>query len=247
MEAHLHRRPAKPLILLLGGLCALLLLIGVMVLWPVGERGGAAVEGTPSTAAPAELAPGAASSHVGQQVYASVAGPWSRPLPVQVLSQKDVHAVVEQTRNMDASGIPALRDAALRAQDISVASNAIRALSRLGAIAGDAELQALVDDDRPRVRHEAVIALGQSGDASAVGLLTPLLESQDATLRNLALQALGRLGGGVAERHLRAVLEDPGAPALERALARDALAGGEERGTSRSASLSTRRAVPSVQ
>jgi HEAT repeat protein len=124
----------------------------------------------------------------------------------------------------DASAAPELRRLALESPDPLVSGNAIRALGRLGR-AGPADgLGALLADPRPRVRQEAVVALGASRDPAAVPLLEPLArDAADPTLRALALQALGRIGDQRARRHRESVLQDPRANETDRAFAKAAL------------------------
>jgi HEAT repeat protein len=116
---------------------------------------------------------------------------------------EDVQRVVGFCTAAERSQLPGLRRAALESPDPLVVGNALRALGRLRAVAGDAELVALLDDPRARVRHETIVALGHSGEASAVPRLAPVLEGEDPAARQLALQALGRLDDPAA----RAVLE----------------------------------------
>jgi HEAT repeat protein len=135
----------------------------------------------------------------------------------------EVRAVRRYCRSAEHDDVDTLRHAATQSSDPLVAGNAMRALGRLGAFAGDAELEAMLADERQRVRQEAVIALGQSGSPSAVERLLPLLEEDDPMLRPLVLQALGRLGGDKARAVLERVLADESATAADRALARAGL------------------------
>ncbi len=142
---------------------------------------------------------------------------------MQATTPADVRTVRRFCRAADHDDVDALRDAATRSADPLVAGNAMRALGRLGEFAGDAELEALLADDRQRVRQEAVIALGKSGSPAAVEQLLPLLDDGDPMLRPLVLQALGRLGGDEARAVLEGVLADETATEAERALARAGL------------------------
>ncbi len=149
------------------------------------------------------------------------------PFPVmQATTPAEVRTVTRFCRAAQQSDVDALRYAATRSPDPLVVGNALRALGRLGAFAGDAELEALLTDERQRVRQEAVIALGYSGSASAVERLAPLAEERDPLLRPLVLQALGRLGGEHARIVLESVLSDERSSEAERALAREGLARG---------------------
>jgi HEAT repeats len=115
----------------------------------------------------------------------------------------------------------ALREVALRTGDSLGASNAVRALGRLRAVAADPELPALVHDPRERVRHETILALGGSGDAPVAATLVPLTRDADPKVRLAALHALGRIGGPVARDVARDVLASPSASREEKAFARN--------------------------
>ena len=104
-----------------------------------------------------------------------------------------------------------------------IVGNAVRALGRLRAVAGDAALLALLSDDRMRVRQELVIALGVSGERHSVKALADVLETADAGLRPLVIQALGRLGGDRARSILERVIQDDAATDTNRVFAREAL------------------------
>ncbi len=146
---------------------------------------------------------------------------------MQATTPADVRTVTRFCRKAGEGDVAALRYAATKSADPLVVGNALRALGRLGAFAGDAELEALLTDERQRVRQEAVIALGYSGSgAAAVEQLVPLVEERDPMLRPLVLQALGRLGGEQARDVLKSVLSDERSSEAERALAREGLARG---------------------
>jgi len=117
----------------------------------------------------------------------------------------------------DSAAIPRLQELAASA-DPAVAGNAVRALGRLQALDVAAVAGAL-RDARPRVRHEAIAALGQSGNAAAAPLLLPLLASGDGQARLLAISALAQLGATDA---LRRLVEDPATDPATRAFARAA-------------------------
>lgn len=121
----------------------------------------------------------------------------------EVRSMADVHRLREQTRAADAGALPELRRLALTVPDAIVAAEAIEALGRLGALAADAELLALADDERPRVRQAVVLGLGHPGADLGIGLLRRLAVGADADLRPLAIAALGRVRGAAAAGALR--------------------------------------------
>lgn len=132
----------------------------------------------------------------------------------------DVRALIAFCDAATALDTPDLRHAALEASNPLVAGNAVRALGRLGLVeARDAELVALLRDERPRLRQEIIVALGKSGDPAAVVLLVPLLETTGGMLRPLVVQALVRLGGPEARAALEAFA--PRASETERALLRE--------------------------
>jgi len=106
---------------------------------------------------------------------------WRGRLLLEAKTPDDVRAIVTFCRQAGHSDAPALRKVALTAEDPLAVGNAMRALGRLRRVARDAELVALLGDERSRVRHETVLALGASGDPSAVGALEPLLGDKDAT------------------------------------------------------------------
>lgn len=136
---------------------------------------------------------------------------------------EQVREVLRLTRGATAEGLPALRDAALNAEDPLVAGNAVKAIGRLGAFNTDAELLALIADPRERVRQDAAMACGLDGRPEAVPHLARVLEEADATLRPLALEALGRIGSAEARELVERVVADPGSSATERVFARAAL------------------------
>jgi len=149
--------------------------------------------------------------------------------PLEATTPEEVREVLRFTREATGDDLPTLRDMALRAEDPLVAGNAIRALGRMGAVAEDPKLVALIEDTRQRVRQEIVVALGLSGSASAVPLLAGVLEStgersaDDDSLRLLAVRALGYIGGERAHDILAAVRDDPNATKAERVFAEEAL------------------------
>ncbi len=116
----------------------------------------------------------------------------------------DVREILRYCEAAGSEQIADLRRAALESSHPLAVGNALRALGRLGAVMGDPDLLALVEDERPRVRQELVMALGVSGDPAALGMLSPLLDSEPG-LRPLVIQALGRLGGDQARAILATV------------------------------------------
>ncbi len=172
---------------------------------------------------------------VGEATSVSAAPCPSRPVPAPdvpapdvlawgELSRAEIRSFLDRTRSGTSADVPDLESLALSAPDAAVAANAIRALGRLGRVTVSGAVAKLLDDPRPRVRQEVVIALGRGGDRRAVGRLAPLLTPDaDTTLRALAIQALGRIGGEEASRRVRAVLDDPASSRVDRAFARNAL------------------------
>lgn len=132
----------------------------------------------------------------------------------------EVRAMVAFCDTARAADVRALREVALRTGDCLGASNAVRALGRLHAVAADPEISALVHDSRERVRDETILALGESGDASVAATLVPLTRDADPKVRLAALHALGRIGGPVAKDVARDVLASSAASRDERAFAR---------------------------
>lgn len=149
-------------------------------------------------------------------------------VPLEAAGPEDVRRVREFCRGAEEGDIPDLRRLAFRSPDPLVAGNAIRALGRLGAIAVDPEVIALIRDPRLRVRQEIIVALGQSGSEDgisddSISELEAVLSNRDGQFRPLALQALGRLGGARARSLLESVRNDPQATDLDRTFARTAL------------------------
>ncbi|MBK8978255.1 MAG: HEAT repeat domain-containing protein [Planctomycetes bacterium] len=135
----------------------------------------------------------------------------------------DVHALRARTAAATAEAIPALRRTALAAGNPLAAGLALQALGRLRAVAGDAELLALVDDPRPRVRQELVAALGTSGDPTCATTLAAATRDADETTRTLAIRALGVLGGRAAHSELQRLQARTDLTRVERTFLRDAL------------------------
>ena len=149
---------------------------------------------------------------------------WTASELWQPRTPEDVRELVHFCREATSEHVLELRSVALSSDDPLVVGNALRALGRLHAVAKDPELIALVGDERPRVRQEVVVALGNSGYPPVVGDLLPLLDRGDAALRPLVLDALGRVGGTKARERLTEVLEDSSTSSIDRTFARAALA-----------------------
>lgn len=116
-----------------------------------------------------------------------------------------------------------LRRVALGSSDPLVAGNAVRALGRLGAVAGEVDLLRLLSDRRPRVRQEIVMALGASGDPRVLDDLAPMLVAEDPSIRTLAIQAIGRIGSPRARELLTEACQDADRTDVERVFLRNAL------------------------
>ncbi len=139
-----------------------------------------------------------------------------------VTTHQELRQLLVATRSAGVKDRDQLRGA-LASDDPLVASNALRALGRLGEVTASSAAARLIDDERPRVRQEAVVALGLGGDARSIASLTRVLKEGDVTVRPLALQALGRIGGEDARDILRAVASDPSASAVDQTFARHAI------------------------
>jgi HEAT repeat protein len=136
----------------------------------------------------------------------------------------EVRAVVAFCDRARASDAGALRETALRGRNVLAAGNAIRALGRIGMVSSDPDLVALLRDPRERVRHEAILALGQSGDPGAVPHLEPIaMDDGDPRAQLLAIGALGRLGGPRADTRLQEILASASCTPEQIAFAREAL------------------------
>ncbi len=157
-------------------------------------------------------------------VYAVAVAAAPLDIPLAAATDEEVRDVVLGARRATDADRDSLRRIALDSTDPLVAGNAVRALGRLRAVGDDPELSSLLQDARPRVREEMVVAIGASDDSGAVELLLPLLLEPDGNLRALAMDALGRLGGARARAALDAIARDDGAPAADRVHAQAALA-----------------------
>lgn len=97
-----------------------------------------------------------------------------------------------------AADLGALRELALGDADPAVVGKALAAMGRLQALAGDEQVAALLQDPRPRVRQDYVLALGLAADPLAIPRLQRIASGADAELRPLALQSLGGQGPAAA-------------------------------------------------
>lgn len=140
-------------------------------------------------------------------------------LPLSAPTAAAVRQVVRATRGASGADAARLRSLALEAGDPLVAGNAIRALCRLGVFAGDGELLRLLDDPRPRVRQESVLALSDSAGPEHVDRLVRRLGDEDAHVRALALRALGGIDDARAESAVAGALARPASSAADRAMA----------------------------
>lgn len=80
---------------------------------------------------------------------------------------------------------------------------AARALATAGDQRGPAKLRELTTQADPRVREEAVLALGDFGDAASAESVTKRLKDDSLAVRAVAIYALGRIGGPAAAPVLR--------------------------------------------
>jgi hypothetical protein len=130
--------------------------------------------------------------------------PAPRPsLATEPVDQPGLRQFVAACAAADTAAIPRLQELA-GSPDPAVAGNAVAALGRLQAADRDPAVAALLRDDRARVRHEAIAALGNSADPDSARLLEPLLYGDDRQGRFLAIRSLARLGATDALRRLAA-------------------------------------------
>jgi HEAT repeat protein len=144
-------------------------------------------------------------------------------LPDEVTTPGELRNLARFVNESTREDVPGLRGLALHATDPLVAANALRGLSRLGAVADDAEILALVEDPRIRVRQEVIRALGESGSATALGTLIRQIDVEDPRLRLLVIQALGRLGDRAARKPLVEIAGSATSSEVEKVFAREAL------------------------
>jgi HEAT repeat protein len=118
-------------------------------------------------------------------------------------TQAQARAMVAFCDTASPADVADLRDVALSAQSPLAAGNAVRALGRLGVLARDPALLALLEDPRPRVRDETILALGECRDPQAIAPLEAFALGSDPKARILAIRALGRIGGARARAAAR--------------------------------------------
>lgn len=149
----------------------------------------------------------------------------AHPLPfVSVDNRREVRDLVAYAKAAESRDIPTLRRAVRESPDAVVVANALKALGRLGALELDATTLSLLHDERIRVRHEAVRALGLTGDPAAVDSLLEIVDGPDVTMCALALHSLGRIGGPKAKSKLKTIAGDGRGTPESRAFAKSALA-----------------------
>lgn len=134
-----------------------------------------------------------------------------------------VRDVLRITGRATSADQPALRDAALHAEDPLVAGNALKALGRMERFSSDTALLAMTRDSRLRVRQDAIQACGLDGRPESIPSLELALADGDESVRPLVLEALGRIGGPAARAILLRIAEDPLSTTTEHVFARSAL------------------------
>ena len=96
----------------------------------------------------------------------------------------------------------------LQERDRMTVALAARSLAMAGDSRGAAKLHDLTSDANPRVREEAVLALGESADKSARDLVVSRLKDESLAVRASAVYALGRIGGPAIIPTLRKAVEE---------------------------------------
>jgi hypothetical protein len=140
---------------------------------------------------------------------------------LRAATPEEMREVILFCREAGGNDLASVRKMAFESDDPLVAGNAIKALGRLEKIRHGDELMALLEDPRPRVRHETIRALCAPGRYTSIAKLVELLETErDPTARVLAIQGLGRIGGRRAEKALREICDDPRTSETERLFAR---------------------------
>lgn len=175
------RYPRRLAALVLAVLC-----MTALALFLSKESGGADIEALP-------LRP--TDSCGGELCDAGLVVPNSHSLArwERVESDGDLRVFLREVKAAGREDEDDLRHLALHSKDPLVAGNAIRALGRLGLVAGDEEWTALLDDPRMRVRQEIVRALGQSKDPRVAAVLHRMSNGNDPTLRTIAIHSLAQL------------------------------------------------------
>ena len=85
---------------------------------------------------------------------------------------------------------------------------AARALAAAGDLRGAVTLRALTTQADPRVREEAVLALGDFGGAASAEAVTRRLTDDSLAVRGVAVYALGRISGPTAAPVLRQAVQE---------------------------------------
>jgi HEAT repeat protein len=96
----------------------------------------------------------------------------------------------------------------LREPNPLTAALGARVLAALGDPRGAAKLRELTTHAQPRVREEAVLALGEVRDAGSSAALAPRLKDDSLAVRAAAVYALGRIGGASTVPMLRKAIEE---------------------------------------
>lgn len=135
----------------------------------------------------------------------------------------DIREVLRYTRGANEDKASELTQVALLSPDPLIVGAAMRGLARLGTSEDDANVAALVKDERPAVRQEAIRWMGKVGDKKHVSVVIKLASDHDATVRRLAIQALGRMGGDRARNKLESIQQSSKRDAVDRVFAREAL------------------------
>ncbi|MBL8895984.1 MAG: HEAT repeat domain-containing protein [Planctomycetes bacterium] len=105
-----------------------------------------------------------------------------------------------------------------------VVGNAIAALGRARSPEACAHLRGFLDDNRPRVRHEAIRALASCGAQRISTELASQARGSDETAALLSIQALGAIGDEEARRSLEEIASADGGSPTRRFFARHELA-----------------------
>jgi hypothetical protein len=149
------------------------------------------------------------------------ATPWVRA-PTSASELRVVLAKFEEAGDKD---IHSLSTLTATAEDPLLVGNALRTLSRLDPNVAREQSRRLLDDERPRVRQEAIVALGLAGDPASVADMERVLSNGSQTERSLAFQALGRILDNNSRRILERELNSTKLTPVEDVFARQALSG----------------------
>jgi HEAT repeat protein len=168
----------------------------------------------PPEPAPAPAAPTSASA-----APVASAVPSGDPFPTLAPeTPEQLQEVATYTRQAGPDDVAELQRATRESESAVVVGESLIALSRLQALTIDDEFKEFLKDPRPRVRNDAIVALGMSGDPHAIEILTGLLDPEQPQVRAVALGALRRIGSAEAKRIIAEALADPKATALDRRL-----------------------------